>query len=480
MVAAAFSYAPMGMNRRRMMGDERTSYTTPPQGVRDTQATDGAKVIPLRGAMMGVANDISEALARARMPGNHRAFLEVVRRESQGRAGWQRNAGQTEPGAACQFDLAAWAQVLAWDRSYVRRVRDRLVADHVLWFTADEQTLGRGEIGVNLTFSEWLPLDREHTSALYRRPGAGHPRKPVQQPSIDTGIDHQASMDYRNGEATKHGLPEWVTPSEHGLPEWECPIPLSTVACLKPATSLAPDEPLRKKKEEDTERRETDAIASGVTATPHTAAAPVVSSDEPSSRRRTPATKAAPRKLSDEALAANRAKALYTNAVLAAFQTVLHAHQLPRVGQQRAGAHWFYTAGPDGTPITPEAVMEWYRLTKRLPFWRGKFLSLMSLQSPFTEHAGDLDTYRATIEGAQGDGNATTRRRAGYERTDTTPTPDEPNPDDEAEWERARERNRANIASVMASREIEAQRLADIRAASAAPAATAASMQRLQ
>lgn len=105
-----------------------------------------------------------------------------------------------------------------------------------------------------------------------------------------------------------------------------------------------------------------------------------------------------PRKLTDEQLAAHREEAAYIGTVLTAYRAALHITQLPSEKQQRAGARWFYTAREGGQSVPPDELMEWYRLTKTLPFWQGKLLSLVSLQNPYTEHAGDLEAYRQTVE----------------------------------------------------------------------------------
>jgi phage replication O-like protein O len=142
--------------------------------------------------------------------------------------------------------------------------------------------------------------------------------------------------------------------------------------------------------------RENDAVASSATASAARSVSP-----KPSKSR----------KLTDEQLAAHRQEAVYIADVLTRYRTELHVSKLPAEGQQRNGARWFYTAGLDGSPVPPDDVMQWYRLTKSQPFWRGTFLSLMSLQKPYTEHAGDIGAYRSTIaqKGAHSNGHAKTQ-----------------------------------------------------------------------
>lgn len=156
------------------------------------QVPSGAhNVVPLRGVMLGGANDVSEALAKAGggISGKARALLDLVRRHAYGDAGYAPGPGDPEPGTATRFDLPSWSTFLGWDKSELLRLRNRLITERVLDWEPDHNHPGQGVLTFHRPFSDWVPLDQARTRRLHSRPGAGRPRRP------ETAADSHRHLD---------------------------------------------------------------------------------------------------------------------------------------------------------------------------------------------------------------------------------------------------------------------------------------------
>lgn len=105
------------------------------------------------------------------------------------------------------------------------------------------------------------------------------------------------------------------------------------------------------------------------------------------------------RKLTDEKLAAHREEQAWCGEVLAELARRLDVRELPRAGQQKAAAKWFYRelhTIEDGQ----KRLWACYDLTKREPFWQHQTLLLSDLTRPFPEYRRDPKGYRERIEAA--------------------------------------------------------------------------------
>jgi hypothetical protein len=191
----------------------------------------------LVGAMTRAAKEVNALLKKVDLPPRVTRFLRHLEDLTFGNAGYHQHWGHTAPGSWCHFDLAAWARELELEKSSLLRIRRRLVEVGIIWFEAEESQPGRGRIGWNLVYSEWLPLQGQGRRWGGSRPGAGHPsqqanidilkapgtRPAIQgqrQASIDIlntdnrpGIDilkgsHQASIDILNQRAFRQATPE--------------------------------------------------------------------------------------------------------------------------------------------------------------------------------------------------------------------------------------------------------------------------------
>lgn len=103
------------------------------------------------------------------------------------------------------------------------------------------------------------------------------------------------------------------------------------------------------------------------------------------------------RKLTDEALAAHRAEQVWCAEVLDELRQRLGLHAVPKTGQQKAAAKWFYQELRD-VEDGQKRLWQCYDLTKRDPFWQTKTLLLSDLMRPFPEYRRDPRGYRARIE----------------------------------------------------------------------------------
>lgn len=86
-----------------------------------------------------------------------------------------------------------------------------------------------------------------------------------------------------------------------------------------------------------------------------------------------------PKQETPEEKEARVAEAVYVTDLCKQQLAYLHCAKSPKAGQDRAGGHWFYTAGPDGASADAEQVMALYQVVKRTPFWQGKFLTLQAI-----------------------------------------------------------------------------------------------------
>ena len=440
MVAAPFSYAPMGTNRRRLMGEERAPYTTPPQGVSDTQAQDGAvkPPTPIFGAITGYAQDVDENINAAAISEKMGKFLNEARRRSFSTAGYQQRAGSPEPGIWCDFDLAAWAAKLGITRSYLWRLREQAVDLHFLTYhpAADGAPIGR--LRWNLTFSEWTALQPDYRQQRYARHGAG--RKPADVPQASERITFDSCADEDKSKVIR--LP--ATNKSKVIREQ---IKSDTTACLESASVQARGAALRKKKE-DTERIQTDAIASGVASpqrsgevslngfkAPPTHAQPDVAlADMPpadtthqQTAEQTPPLAARPprvkpavkptaakreRKLTDEQLVAHQEEQAWCAALLAAFRAELGVKSLPNEGAEKTAAKWFYRELM-GVADGIEKVIGCYRATQLNPFYARSEMPLVKLRGLFAKYRQDPAGFRKAQEAAAGPSRATPGAHSG-------------------------------------------------------------------
>ena len=144
----------------------------------------------LVGAMVRAAKEVNALLKKVDLPPKVTRFLRHLEDLTFGNAGYHQHWGHEAPGSWCHFDLLAWATELEVEKSGLLRIRRRLLEEGIIWFEADETQPGRGRIGWNLTYSEWLPLQGQGRrispigmAALHgqgrhwggKRPGAGIP-----------------------------------------------------------------------------------------------------------------------------------------------------------------------------------------------------------------------------------------------------------------------------------------------------------------
>jgi len=167
---------------------------------------DPATIHPLVGCMTGVANVVSEHLARVDLPPKVTRFLRCLERATFGWAGAHRAQGREQPGVWCPFVLAEWVEHTQMSRSQILHVRARLVEDRLIWYEADEAVRGRGRIGWNLDVALWKPLQPEYPRWGGARPGAGRPRKGA----AETGVVNlkNESEDMRKGVAPARSTPD--------------------------------------------------------------------------------------------------------------------------------------------------------------------------------------------------------------------------------------------------------------------------------
>jgi len=118
---------------------------------------DDSGVLPFS-CSTNVSNDVLEHLRRAKLGSAAMEFCLYMHRRTFGDAGYHRRRGRQE--TACAFDLAQWADEMPNDKSNVRRIRADLEACHIITFTEDETTPGRGIIAWNTTYTEWQLYDK--------------------------------------------------------------------------------------------------------------------------------------------------------------------------------------------------------------------------------------------------------------------------------------------------------------------------------
>lgn len=79
----------------------------------------------------------------------------------------------------------------------------------------------------------------------------------------------------------------------------------------------------------------------------------------------------------------------YVRELVDAYKHRLRVKRLSAEGKERAAAHFFYRAGPDGEPVLVDVVLHVYDLMKARPFWRGKLLSLQKVAEQFPAYVAD-------------------------------------------------------------------------------------------
>ncbi|HLV99403.1 MAG TPA: hypothetical protein VKT82_12080 [Ktedonobacterales bacterium] len=133
-----------------------------------------------------LANDVTEQLRQAKLGSRALEVCLYLYRQTFGNAGWHRKQGREE--WWCTFDLAAWAEALACNKSNLRRIRTELEACHIICFEPDAAHPGQGRLGWNLAFREWLPYDGRRGGQSRRTNLAGRQQEDVvilpQQESI--------------------------------------------------------------------------------------------------------------------------------------------------------------------------------------------------------------------------------------------------------------------------------------------------------
>jgi hypothetical protein len=218
---------------------------------------DESGVLPFS-CSTNVSNDVLEHLRRAKLGSAAMEFCLYMHRRTFGDAGYHRSKGRQE--TACTFDLAQWAAEIPNDKSNVRRIRADLEACHIITFTEDETTPGRGIIAWNTAYAEWQLYDKRR---LPKRASV------VISPEPTSNITTLASYKITT-----------LTYSKQLRSSGENDGNITTDACLDSAAEAARRDPLRKEKEETEKKIETN-VSNAADAVAAPAASPEHSEQEP-------------------------------------------------------------------------------------------------------------------------------------------------------------------------------------------------------
>jgi hypothetical protein len=114
-----------------------------------------------------LANEVNERLIHAKLSSRALEFCLLLHWHTLGNADGQRDLGHPE--WRCPFDLVTWARALAWDKSNLRRLRQRLEACHIIHFEPDPDEPGQGWLGWNLEVEDWQLYDGRRTRQSRQR-----------------------------------------------------------------------------------------------------------------------------------------------------------------------------------------------------------------------------------------------------------------------------------------------------------------------
>lgn len=104
-----------------------------------------------------LANEITERLIHAKLSSRALEFCLSLQQHTLRNEDGHRTPGRPE--WRCPFDLGTWARALDWDKSNLRRLRQRLEACHIVHFEPDQDHPGEGWLEWNLALEEWQPYD---------------------------------------------------------------------------------------------------------------------------------------------------------------------------------------------------------------------------------------------------------------------------------------------------------------------------------
>lgn len=201
-----------------------------------------------------LSKEVLNWLRKAKLGGAAWDFCSYLHDQTFGNAGWHRQKKESELWTT--FDLAAWGYALGWDRSNLRRVLETLIACHIILFEPGEPGTGKGRIGWNRHFEEWLCYDGRKTK----------PRKGQEQPLLV--ISNQASIvildekrDVATRKITKDACSDSVKITKHARQNG---LEITKDASFESSADVAPPAPKNKTEEYKTE--DTDTIVSGAVA----------------------------------------------------------------------------------------------------------------------------------------------------------------------------------------------------------------------
>jgi hypothetical protein len=200
-------------------------------------AMPARQLAPIRGAMIGAAVDIDEAIEAAAVSKLLRHVLNKAKREAFSTAGYQqhgRGRPAAEPGLWCEFDLAEWARDLARfgiTRKYLWRLREQAEALGFFTYHTDDEDPGRAYLRWNLDLGTWAALDPEYGRRRYHRDGAG--RKSANQSNVIRSLADETESKVAESESKVIRLPA------------KRRIKSDTLARYEAASQAAPAPPLR-------------------------------------------------------------------------------------------------------------------------------------------------------------------------------------------------------------------------------------------
>lgn len=161
-------------------------------------------------------------------------------------------------------------------------------------------------------------------------------------------------------------------------------------------------------------------------------------------------------KLSPEARERHNAEAAYVSDLRKRILAHLRYNgKPPKEGEDRAGGHWFYTAGPNKTPADPEQVLALYVVVKQSPHYGGQYLTLQAIVRYWPDWQIDPERVKESIAVEQR--KAHYARNAANSRNGRVSSTPPPSPDIETETDTPLARNaqatRERLARIRRERE---------------------------
>lgn len=398
----------VALRKSHIMSEDKAAYVTRADAaeritsldeIRQARSTESTTLAPLVGCMTGETKTVTRLIRRGAFSNNDRIFLDMLKEETFGKAGWHQQAGDSTPGASCCFDLAVWARELEWAKPNVCRMRDRLASLRVITYEPDMANPGRGRISWNLATDEWTPLDDQYRRSRYARPGAGRPRS--NPAGVITQITEHTSV--ING----------IIDSKHSVINGIDFRAQETILVItgdghEASGGAVPDETLRMGTEEEIQ---TEASASGLdafapalsgdtriglpivhptTGNLDSAAVEVPAKPDKPKRRRTP------RQGQTQAeLDTNDERAAYITRLLDALKGVIgFKGELPEEKRERLAARWFLKHGANGDPCAIADVAECYHVLKGDDFWKHQPVGVAKLARFYIDWQRDPAAFR--------------------------------------------------------------------------------------